>query len=87
MSQAADTDMKKYLEKADSVGDGTERNTLRKSMQTWPGCLIQAIDYLHEMRVKHRDLKPANILVKGREVLIADLVSLKISSTKRPQLP
>jgi serine/threonine protein kinase len=72
MSQVADTDMKKYLEKADSVGDGTERNALRKSIQTWPGCLIQAIDYLHEMRVKHRDLKPANILVKGGEVLIAD---------------
>jgi len=72
MSQVADTDMKKYLEKVDSKGDGIERNTLRKPMQTWPGCLIQAIDYLHEMRVKHRDLKPANILVKGGEVLIAD---------------
>jgi serine/threonine protein kinase len=38
----------------------------------WPGCLIQAIDYLHEMRVKHKDLKPANILVKNGKVMITD---------------
>jgi serine/threonine protein kinase len=53
----------------------------------WPGCLIQAIDYLHEMRVKHRDLKTANILVMGGDILIADLKSPSISSIRRQQLP
>jgi serine/threonine protein kinase len=33
---------------------------------------MQAIDYLHKMRVKHRDLKPENIQVMGDQVLISD---------------
>jgi serine/threonine protein kinase len=72
MDQVADTDMKQYLEKVDALGDGMEKDSLRKTMQMWPGCLIQAIDYLHEMRVKHKDLKPANILIMAGQVLIAD---------------
>lgn len=38
----------------------------------WPGCLIRALDYMHEMRVKHRDIKPSNILVKGDDVFFTD---------------
>ena len=72
MAQVADTDLQEYLERVDAVSIGSERDSLRKPMQMWPGCLIQAIDYLHEMRVKHRDLKPANILIIGDQVLIAD---------------
>jgi serine/threonine protein kinase len=72
MEQVADTDMKEYLECLDGLEDGVERDLLRGRLRKWPGCLIQAIDYLHEMKVKHRDLKPANILIKGDKVLLAD---------------
>ena len=41
-------------------------------MFQWTGCLIRAIDYLHEMKIKHKDLKPANILIMNEQVLIAD---------------
>jgi serine/threonine protein kinase len=43
-----------------------------KPLWMWPGCLIQAVDYLHEMKIKYKGLKPANILVQGGHVLIAD---------------
>ena len=72
MAQVADTDLKDYMERVDSLQVGAERNTMRKSTQLWPGCLTQAIDYLPEMRVKRRDLKPENILVMGDQVLISD---------------
>jgi serine/threonine protein kinase len=72
MAQVANTDLKEYMERVDSLPGGDERDSMRKPMQIWPGCLIQAIDYLHEMRIKHRDLKPANILVMGDQVLITD---------------
>ena len=72
MAQVADTDLKEYMEQVDKLQGGPGRDILRKPMQMWPGCLIQAIAYLHEMRVKHRDLKPANILIMGDDILIAD---------------
>jgi serine/threonine protein kinase len=72
MLQVADTDMKEYLEKLDTIGTGPERHTMLKPLLMWQGCLIQAIDYLHEMKIKHKDLKPANILLKDGHVLITD---------------
>jgi len=71
MLQVADLDLQRYLDHAD-VATGPQKESLRSLMIRWPGCLIQAIDYLHEMRVKHKDLKPDNILVKGDQVIIAD---------------
>ena len=72
MLDIADIDIKEYLEKLDDVSLETERLRMMLPLPTWPGCLIQAIDYLHEMKVKHKDLKPANILVKGSKVIITD---------------
>jgi serine/threonine protein kinase len=72
MAQVADTDLSRYLETVDGLDAGPDRDAMRKPMQMWPGCLIQAIDYLHEMKVKHKDLKPANILILKDQVLIAD---------------
>jgi serine/threonine protein kinase len=72
MLDIADTDMKEYMEKQDDVSLETERLRMLLPLPTWPGCLIQAIDYLHEMKVKHKDLKPANILVKDGKVIITD---------------
>jgi serine/threonine protein kinase len=72
MLPVADTDMKEYLEKLDEMEVGPLRHEMLKPLLMWQGCLVKAIDYLHEMRIKHKDLKPANILVKGGHVLIAD---------------
>jgi serine/threonine protein kinase len=72
MSHVADTDMKEYLDKLDTLDTGPERHEMLKPLLMWQGCLIQAIDYLHEMKVKHKDLKPANILVKNGHIMITD---------------
>jgi serine/threonine protein kinase len=72
MLDVADMDMKEYLEKLDDIASKTERRQMLWPLLSWPGCLIQAIDYLHEMKVKHKDLKPANILVKDGRVIITD---------------
>jgi serine/threonine protein kinase len=64
--------LKEFMERVDTLNEGFEKSGLVTKMQAWPFCLIQAIDYLHEMKVKHRDLKPANILIMGDEVLITD---------------
>jgi len=72
MLHVAETDMKEYLEKLDEMEVGLLRHEMLKPLLMWQGCLVKAIDYLHEMRIKHKDLKPANILIKGGHVIIAD---------------
>ena len=72
MLNVADTDMQEYLEKLDGMPTGPERHEMLKPLHMWQGCLIKAIDYLHETKIKHKDLKPANILIKEGHVIIAD---------------
>lgn len=36
------------------------------------GCLSGAVNYLHSNKIRHRDIKPANILVRGKDVYLAD---------------
>jgi serine/threonine protein kinase len=72
MSQVADSDLAEYLQKTDEMDESRDKALRRQVMQAWPVCLIQAIDYLHEMKIKHKDLKTANILIMREEVLIAD---------------
>ena len=72
MAQVAETDMKEFMERVEPLEDGAERDAMRMKMQMCPGCLIQAIDYLPEMRIKHRDSKLANIMVMGGKVLVTD---------------
>jgi serine/threonine protein kinase len=71
MSQVAESNLAEYLQKVDDM-ELDLSNKYKEEMQTWPVCLIQALDYLHEMKVKHKDLKPANILILKGQVLIAD---------------
>lgn len=36
------------------------------------GCLISAIVYLHEQRIRHKDLKPSNILLSCNGIRVSD---------------
>lgn len=72
MLEVGDCNMKKYLEDVDTMGDKSKRDAMRITLQMWPGCLIQAIDYLHEMRIKHKDLRPENLIIKGDQIWVAD---------------
>jgi serine/threonine protein kinase len=73
MDQIADTDLAEYLRSTDNLSDNDNRKIAQRNiMEPWPGCLIQALDYLHEMKVKHKDIKPANILIMSGQVFLAD---------------
>jgi serine/threonine protein kinase len=39
------------------------------------GCLISAISYLHEQRIRHKDLKPSNILLSKNRMWLSDFGS------------
>lgn len=36
------------------------------------GCLISAVTYLHEQKIRHKDLKPANILLRRNQIYLSD---------------
>ena len=73
MREVADSDLAEYMLNIDGLEfEGSIKNALKFPMQAWSGCLIQAIDYLHEMKIKHKDIKPANILIMKGQVLLAN---------------
>ncbi|KAF2842419.1 hypothetical protein M501DRAFT_988639 [Patellaria atrata CBS 101060] len=81
MNDVADTDLREYLHRSDEYRNKSERvpgegpyvvTYMRQLMDFWRCCLIYAIDYLHEMRIKHKDIKPSNILIGNRRILIAN---------------
>lgn len=39
------------------------------------GCLISAIEYLHEQKIRHKDLKPSNILLTQDRLWLSDFGS------------
>lgn len=39
------------------------------------GCLISAIEYLHNQKIRHKDLKPSNILMSREKLWLSDFGS------------
>jgi|SRR5579862_3325452 len=66
MSPVADSNLAEFL-RLDPFP--TERLI---SLRQFYGCLVSALDYLHENKIRHKDIKPSNILVYGEIVLITD---------------
>ncbi|KAJ6438320.1 heat shock 70kDa protein 1/2/6/8 [Purpureocillium lavendulum] len=44
----------------------------RSLMRSFFGCLVGAVQYLHDSQVRHRDIKPQNIIVRSDQVYVAD---------------
>jgi serine/threonine protein kinase len=78
LDPVADTDLQQYLEHVDSTDPGPERVEACDHMLSWTGCLIRALEYMHEMRVKHRDIKASNILIKNNTIYLTDFSISKI---------
>ncbi len=55
---------------------------VRRNISQWFRCLINVIAYVHELGIRHGDIKPANILIKGRDVLLADFSVSKMALGK-----
>jgi serine/threonine protein kinase len=78
LSPVADSDLGKLLEEIDGIPKSQQRDEARGKLMGWAVCLIRALDYLHEMRVKYRDVKPSNILIKNGTIYLTDFGTSKI---------
>ena len=75
MLPVADCDLKMFLEER-CVGAGYPKDAMRM-LDPWFDCLISALAYAHEERVKHEDIKPNNILIKGKKIYLTDFGTAK----------
>jgi serine/threonine protein kinase len=69
MKPAGDCDLRVYLESC--TRDGNPEGALRNILP-WFGCLLDALAFAHRLHVTHRDIKPSNILIKEKQVYLAD---------------
>jgi serine/threonine protein kinase len=44
----------------------------RPELRTFFGCLANALEFLHEQKIRHRDIKPGNILINRGRVFLTD---------------
>jgi serine/threonine protein kinase len=70
MTPVADMDLFTYLD-ADRVSP-RDKQDRQICLRRFFGCLATALRYLHGEEIRHKDIKPKNILVKNREVFLAD---------------
>lgn len=68
MTPVADCNLADYYALASSTAADERRSNLR----IFFGCLTNALEYLHDSRIRHKDIKPQNILVKRQNVLLTD---------------
>ena len=66
MAPVGDCNLLEYYSIA--LGDIDKSSLLRSFF----GCLANALQYIHSIKVRHRDIKPHNILVKGDRVFLTD---------------
>lgn len=66
MSPVADCNLFDYYSIA--LNDPDKKSLLRSFF----GCLANALEYTHSVKIRHRDIKPQNILVKGDRVFLTD---------------
>ena len=45
---------------------------LTKLIYPWFGCLLDALDYAHRLKIRHQDIKPSNILIKNNQPYLSD---------------
>lgn len=70
MTPVADMDLSTYLD-AERVSPNDKKDR-QICLRRFFGCLATALKYLHGQEIRHKDIKPKNILVKNRDVLLAD---------------
>ncbi|KAI1645004.1 kinase-like protein [Daldinia loculata] len=68
----ADKSLAEFFKQVEGEKDTDKRLEYYKAMCQWPMCLFQALDYLHEAKIRHKDIKPSNILIKDNRVYLAD---------------
>lgn len=66
MAPVGDCNLYEYY---DLARDSPDKLSLLRSFF---GCLTNALQYVHSIKIRHRDIKPQNVLVKGERVFLTD---------------
>lgn len=72
--EVAESNLTAYLDKC---SDFQYPESLLKDIPPWFGCLLNAIDFVHTLKIMHGDIKPSNILIKGGQIYLADFGEAK----------